>query len=108
MTDLLLSIACVAICVVVALAALQPAERKSGQRPPPRRSPPAPVPLAGADFDLPVKWTGADGTQHECTDDHAVEVLKWLYDEFPGGLDEAQAVISGTLPKYASCPTRPS
>jgi hypothetical protein len=41
------------------------------------------------DPDMPFHWVGADGQHHWVTEDHALEVLKWFYDEWPGGLNEA-------------------
>lgn len=43
------------------------------------------------DAEMPRHWTSADGQQHWVTTDHALEILRWFYDEWPGGFEEIEA-----------------
>jgi hypothetical protein len=51
--------------------------------------------------DLPVKWTGADGTTHEISLDYAAQIAKWMFDQH-GDVPQVDAVIGGAMASQPS------
>ncbi len=70
-------------------------------------TPPSPAqptaPQAGADEEGWLYWTDNMGVEHHATLSGAIDILKSLFDEWPGGLEEIAAAMKlrGTAPQAA-------